>query len=263
MRTVTKNGLVVLQFEHEGFKGFIHGFLTRNGGVSKDQWRSLNQGSTVGDELENVLENRKRAFSFFERNANSIYDVWQVHSTDVVYAQAPRRPDEPHIKADGIFTDDPEVTLFMRFADCVPIILCDPKRKIAGIVHAGWKGTVNNIVGNAIKQMTEKMKIDPTDIIAGIGPSIGPDHYVVGEDVVQQVKKNFGKEESNLVSQQNGSYYLDLWAANEYLLRQSGVSSIESARICTACHTDDWYSHRKENGKTGRFGALLAIRKED
>lgn len=260
MNRLVKNGLEVLQFEHPGFAGCIHGFFTRKGGVSTGQWTSLNQGGTVGDERLNTIENRKRAFSFFERKVESIFDVWQVHGNTVICAEAPRVLDEPHTKADAILSNKPELTLFMRFADCVPILLFDPVRNVVGGVHAGWKGTVNDIVGDAIQTLKEHYDVNPSDIIAGIGPSIGPDHYVVGEEVKAMAENTFGNDLDQVISVLDGKIHFNLWRANEYLLEKQGVKTIESAKICTACNLGDWYSHRAENGSTGRFGALIALR---
>lgn len=259
MKRLTKNGLEVLQFEHPGFSGCIHGFFTRKGGVSTGQWTSLNQGGTVGDERLNTIENRKRAFAFFNRKVESIFDVWQVHGNTVICAENPRALDEPHIKADAILTNRSELTLFMRFADCVPILLFDPVKKVVGGVHAGWKGTVNNIVGDAVKTLVEKYDVDPENIVAGIGPSIGPDHYIVGEEVHELAVRTFGEDINQVISKNNGKIHFNLWRANEYLLEKQGVKTIECARICTACNLGDWYSHRAENGATGRFGALIAL----
>jgi|WetSurMetagenome_2_1015567.scaffolds.fasta_scaffold149427_2 polyphenol oxidase len=259
MKRIVKNGLEVLQFEHPGFAGCIHGFFTRKGGVSTAPWTSLNQGGTVGDERLRTIENRKRAFEFFGRKVESIFDVWQVHGNTVICAEKPRALDEPHTKADAILTNKPELTLFMRFADCVPILLFDPVSKVVGGVHAGWKGTVNNIVGDAVQTLQETYNVKPADIIAGIGPSIGPDHYVVGEEVYAMAKKTFGKDISQVISNVEGKIHFNLWRANEYLLETQGVKTIECAKICTACNLGDWYSHRAENGATGRFGALIAL----
>jgi len=149
----------------------------------------------------------------------------------------------------------------MRFADCVPIFLFDPVKKIVGIIHAGWKGTVDNIVGNAIHTIQAKYQVNPKNLVAGIGPSIGPDHYIVGGEVREQAEITFGNNSSQFLIQKNRHTYFDLWAANNFLLREKGVKTIECAEICTACHLDDWYSHRAEKGATGRFGALIAIGK--
>ena len=259
MKRLFKNGLEVLQFEHPGFEGCIHGFFTRKGGVSTGQWSSLNQGGTVGDDRLHTVENRKRAFTFFDRKVESIYDVWQVHGNTVICADKPRELDFPHVKADAILTDKPELTLFMRFADCVPILLIEPGKKIIGAIHAGWKGTVNNIIQDAINSMQQHYGVNPDDLVAGIGPSIGPDHYIVGEEVHTMASKTFGADLDQVITIVNGKIHFNLWRANEYLLEKAGVKAIECARICTACNLEDWYSHRAENGATGRFGALIAL----
>jgi copper oxidase (laccase) domain-containing protein len=99
----------------------------------------------------------------------------------------------------------------------------------------------------------------PGDIQAAIGPSIGPDHYQIGPDVVTRIHQSFGESASRLLSERAGSNYFDLWSANRLILEQAGVRQIELANICTACHTEDWYSHRAEHGRTGRFGAIIAL----
>jgi YfiH family protein len=237
----------------------IQAVFTRKGGVSPAPWESLNVGGTVGDEVSRVRENRARSFTALGRSFDSLFDVWQVHSADVVYADAPRPPDVDHFKADIILTDKPEVTLYMRFADCVPILLYDMKKGVAGIAHAGWMGTVRGTTNAAVKAMTGHYGSQPRDIRAAIGPSIGPDHYEVGPDVILQVERAFGAEGKHWIEVREGKTYLDLWAANRFQLEKSGVQEIEVANICTACHLDDWFSHRAEKGKTGRFGAMIAL----
>ncbi|MFH1185545.1 MAG: peptidoglycan editing factor PgeF [Chloroflexota bacterium] len=233
--------------------------FTRKGGVSPSPWDTLNVGGTVGDEAARVRENRIRSFSTVGRRLESMFDVWQVHSADFVLAKAARQPDEGYRKADIILTDRPEVTLYMRFADCVPVLLYDPARAVVGMVHAGWLGTVRGAVRAAAEAMFAGYGSRPADILAAIGPSIGVDHYEVGADVLEQVAQAFGAESTMLVEVRGGRSYLDLWAANRMQLQQLGVDQIEVAGLCTACHTDDWFSHRAEKGRTGRFGALIAL----
>lgn len=234
--------------------------FTRQGGVSPDPWRSLNVGGSVGDDLNHVRENRIRSFKALGRSPESIHDVWQVHSADVVYATEPRRMDEGYWnKADIILTDNPDLTLFMRFADCTPIFLFDPRRYVAGIIHSGWLGTVRAAARVAVEAMVTRFGTNPADLLAAIGPSIGPDHYEVGEDVIEQVKDAFDEETPSLFEQHDGRTYFNLWAANRLLLEKTGVHQIEVAQICTACNPADWFSHRGEKGKTGRFGAMIAL----
>jgi YfiH family protein len=256
MSFIQQNGLRYYQFDSLGIR---HAVLSRHGGVSSEPWASLNVGGTVGDDIENVRRNRLLSFEALGCDPESMFDVWQVHSADVAFAESPHPQDFEYQKADIILTDKPEVTLFMRFADCVPILMHDPVKGVVGVSHAGWMGTVKDVAGATVGSMREKYDSNPSDIIACIGPSIGPDHYEVGEDVIQQATQLFG-DDSELVLQPHGKrIHFDLWKSNQLLLRKAGVDHIETAGICTACHTDDWFSHRAEKGKTGRFGAIISL----
>jgi polyphenol oxidase len=261
MITNNQNGLHYYQFDSLSSFPLQQGIFTRRGGISPEPWQSLNLGGLSGDSRENIIENRKRIFSCFDLPVESIFDVWQVHGNRIICTESPRPLDQDHEKADAIFTSNPEVTLFMRFADCVPLFLFDPKQKVIGIAHAGRVGTLNRIAADCIDTMKQKYGSNPGDIVAGIGPSIGPDHYEVKDDVIHQAEICFDDLEGILSRSGDGKTYLDLWEANRRILKESGVEKIELAGICTACHSDDWFSHRAEHGKTGRFGALLALRR--
>jgi YfiH family protein len=214
----------------------------------------------VGDDKQRVRENRRRALAALARDPEAVYDVWQVHSADVIVADSPRLPETPPLQADAILTAQPGLTLLMRFADCVPILLYDPVRSAAGIVHAGWLGTVRAAVRAAVETMQAAFGSRPADVLAAIGPSIGPDHYEVGADVIHAVRNSFGADASALLPMRDGRTYFDLWAANRLLLEGAGVKYIEVSGLCTACHVDDWFSHRAEKGRTGRFGAMIALK---
>jgi len=216
-------------------------------------------GGTVGDNLERVRQNRIRSFEAMERAPESIFDVWQVHSADVVCARAPRSLDESYRQADIILTDTPDVTLFMRFADCVPILVYDPHNGIIGISHAGWMGTLGDVATTTVTAMKKNYGTNPADIIACIGPSIGPDHYEIGADVILQVMQKFEDESERMLKSHNGKIHFNLWETNRLLLERAGVEHIEISGICTACNTHDWFSHRAEKGRTGRFGALISL----
>jgi len=221
-------------------------------------WASLNVGGLRGDDPARVMENRVRAFRTLGRDPDSVYDVWQVHSADVICTDRPRPP-HPHVKADAILTNRPEITLFMRFGDCVPILLYDPVQGVVGLAHAGWQGTVRGTVSKAIEGMQSAYGSRPEDIFAAIGPSIGAHHYEVGPEVVSAVHGVFNEEAREILPEIDGATHFDLWAANRLLLERAGVRNIEVAGLCTACHLEDWYSHRGEQGNTGRFGALIAL----
>ena len=254
-----QNGLRYYTFEIFP-ENIVQAVFTRQGGVSPQPWASLNVGGSIGDDITHVRENRIRSFKALERVPESIHDVWQVHSADIVYADEPRPLDTPYQKADILLTDNPQVTLFMRFADCTPILLYDPEKEVIGIVHSGWMGTVRGAVRAAVEAMQERYASNPADILAAIGPAIGPDHYEVGGDVISQVQDAFGDQANSLLEKHGESVHLDLWKANQILLESAGVKQIEVAGICTACHTEDWFSHRGEKGKTGRFGAMIALK---
>jgi YfiH family protein len=207
-----------------------------------------------------VRENRARTFEALARDPDSLFDIWQVHSADVVYADAPRDPSASLVQADVLLTDRPEVTLSMRFADCVPVLLHDPVKKVVGLVHAGWLGTVRGAARAAVEAMMTHYDSEPDDILAAVGPSIGPDHYEIGPDVSVQIQEAFHTQAGGLLKKRKGRLYLDLWKANAVQLQNAGIKSIEISGVCTACHLEDWYSHRAEKGKTGRFGALIGLR---
>jgi polyphenol oxidase len=246
-------------FEQLSLPGLVHALFTRQGGVSPAPWESLNLGGLSGDQKENVVENRRRLFAAVGLKVETIYDAWQVHGTHVICTDAPRPLDQAHEKADAILTANPQVTLFMRFADCVPIFFYDPVHKVVGMAHAGWQGTILQIGRITVERMASVYGSRPGDILAAIGPSIGPDHYEIGIDVAEKVRETFPGEASQLLLSRQGKTFFDLWKTNQLILERSGIKKIHLAGLCTACHTTDWYSHRAENGKTGRFGALIAL----
>jgi YfiH family protein len=251
-------GLRLFRFDSLDAPGLVHALFTRRGGVSPDPWASLNVGAMVGDDGERVRANRRLTLEALDRPSESVFDVWQVHSADVIVARQPRCEAPPQ-QADAILTDRPEVTLLMRFADCVPILLHDPVRGCVGIVHAGWLGTVRQVLRHAVRRMAAEFGAHPSDMRAGIGPSIAAHHYPVGNEVIEAFQESFGPSaQAHLAGAEDG-VHLDLWTANEQILREEGVTRIEVAGLCTACATADWYSHRGEGGRTGRFGAVIAL----
>lgn len=252
-----KNGLRYFAFDN--LAGLSHAVFTRQGGTSPAPWDSLNVGGSVGDDLANVRANRIRSFDALGRDPASIHDVWLVHGTDVVHADSPRDLTFKPPQADIITTDNPRVTLFMRYADCVPLLFHDPKKGVVALAHAGWLGTVRGVGTATLEAMRARYGTDPRDVRAAIGPAIGPDHYEVGADVAEQVRAAFNSRAESLLEPRGDKFHLNLWQANRLQLESAGVTNIEVAEICTACHLDDWFSHRAEKGKTGRFGALIGL----
>ncbi len=260
-RILAENGVVYYRFEQWAERvPLLHGVFTRLGGVSRPPWHTLNVGGTVGDDPEAVQENHRRIYAALGIAAEQVCSVWQVHGAEVVYAQRPRPERTWLARADALITDRPQLALMMRFADCVPILFYDPKQHVIGMAHAGWRGTVLGVGRRTLRAMQNVFGTCSQDVQVAIGPSIGPQRYQVGEEVVRAVEQAFGSAEGLVRRAADGSAYLDLWAANRRALERMGVTQIEVAALCTASHTDEFYSHRAENGRTGRFGAVIALR---
>ncbi len=258
MQKVVRDSLIYYQFE--SWPKLAHGIFTRHGGVSAAPWASLNLGGNVGDSPAAVRRNHELMYEALGVDESRTCSVWQVHSADVILADNPVRGRRWLALADAMVTDRPGTPLSMRFADCVPLLFHDPVRRVIGMAHAGWRGTVQGVGANTVRTMVEAYGCKPADIQAGIGPSIGPECYQVGEEVVTAVEDYFGTVDGLIRRDpRDGTAYLDLWAANRLDLQRAGVEQIEVAGVCTAAHTDEFYSHRAEQGRTGRFGAVIAL----
>lgn len=253
------NGLVSYSFSIFESHNLQVEVLSRKGGVSQAPWDSLNLGSTVGDKPENVKANLMRVCEAFNIDNDNIYDVWQVHSANNVYTNTPRQQSQAHQKADIILTDKPGLNLLMRFADCVPLFIYDPISKAVAIGHAGWQGTVKNVAGTMVRAMTSQFSSNPEDLLAAIGPAICMEHYQVGSEVIESVQAIMKEESDSVIQHDNGMSFLDLKKANELQFRRSGVLSVENSGICTFCNNENWFSHRKGQGITGRFGAFIKL----
>lgn len=261
----TMGQLALYSFPHLEAAGAHNVVSTRLGGVSNGPYASLNVGYAVGDDSGLVEANRRALYAGAGTDAGSVVTCHQVHSTNVAYVGDAARgrgavsATNTVPTTDGLMTDRTGLFLFLRFADCVPILFCDPVRKVIALAHAGWKGTVGDIVGVTVKAMTRQFGCVPGDVLAAVGPSIGPCHYVIQEDVAQQVRTGLPFWRDVLRRTADGALALDLPAANRRLLLAAGLAdgNIVMSGLCTACHTDEFYSHRAERGKTGRFGVLI------
>lgn len=252
------HGLVYYQFA--SLKQVRHGIFTRIGGVSAPPFNSLNLGGSVGDDPNSVRENHIRMYSVLGVDDARACSVYQVHGVDIVVADVPVRQQTEFARADGMITNRLDTPLSMRFADCTPILLHDPVRGVIGMAHAGWRGTVKGMAKQIVNAMNTTYGCQAADIIAGIGPAISPSRYQVGADVIQAARAYFGDVDGLVrFDAADGTAYFDLWAANARDLRDAGVQQIEIAGICTAQNTHEWFSHRAEQGRTGRFGAVICL----
>jgi YfiH family protein len=269
----------------------VHAVFTRQGGVSRPPYASLNLGHSVGDDPAAVDANHNRVYQALGLSRSQSVTCHLTHSADVFVVTAAHRG---HVvgQGDGMVTADQGVFLSMRFADCAPILLHDPVRGAVGLAHAGWRGTVKNVAGAAVHTMVRELGCFPENITAVIGPAIGPCCYEVGEDVIQAVQMSFASgaglegipgppspklggavqmsfasgtglegDVGRLFNRYNGRHaYFDLWEANRQQLIAAGVGRIVTSGICTACRTDQFFSHRAERGRTGRFGVVIGYR---
>jgi YfiH family protein len=183
----------------------------------------------------------------------------QVHSAVVRAVNAQARGTVLE-RTDALISDTPGVYLMLRFADCVPVLFYDPVRRAVGLAHAGWRGTVEKIGQATVQAMVETFGCRPVDILAGIGPSIGPCCYEVGDEVVEAARAAFPVAPHLVDRRANGRDHLDLWEANRHQLVARGLAKVEVSGLCTACRTDEWFSHRAERGRTGRLGAVIGLR---
>lgn len=268
MPFIRKQDLTLFQFNRfQAFPEIIHFITTRQGGVSQGPYASLNIGYGTDDSQLSVLRNRHRLAKAVGFPLDYFVMGNQVHGTNVsIVTKKDRSSGALHKfnaipSTDALITNEPGLCLFVMAADCVPLLFFDPVRKVIAATHAGWRGTVNRIASKTVAKMQEVFQCNPTDIWAGIGPSIGSCCYQVGEEVVAQVQNSFGATDK-FIDYQKGSPYLDLWTANQTDLLEAGLekSNIEISGICTKCNHEDFFSSRDGNGDTGRFGAGIMLK---
>jgi len=279
--------LNILRASHlSQFPWLVHGFSTRIGGSSRGYGgNALNLGFTKDDSRATVERNR----AAFLHELGVSDDPWplitlrQVHSDIICCVDSPA---ESHLVGDGLITATPGLLLAIQTADCLPIILVDPKRRAVGVFHAGWRGTVKRIVEKGVGEMRRRFGSRPRDLKAAIGPGIQGCCYAVGAEVREKFASQFAYaeklfhevEESDPVREKYPmlfltarapghsalpkKIFLDLVEANRRQLLAAGVpaQSIEANPLCTNCRTDLLFSYRAEKGKTGRMLGVVGMR---
>ncbi len=194
MIRTAQNGLAYYQFAAlQGEMGLRHGFFARTGGVSLPPYASLNVGASVGDDPQAVAINRQRCFAVLGFAEGQVVSPYQVHGTRIARVGAAEGGSCLE-NTDGLLTDEPGTSLFLRFADCVPILLYDRERRAVALVHAGWRGTLDGIAGLAVAAMARHFDSEPAALWAGIGPAIGPCCYQVSADLAERFAQRFGSE---------------------------------------------------------------------
>ena len=273
----------------EDLPGVRHCFTTRAGGVSEGFLSSLNFRRDSYDTQENLLENYRRAALWFKTGPDRVVCAQQTHTANVrlvTEADAGKgvTRERDYTDVDGLITNVPGLVLFTSHADCVPLYFYDPVRRVIALSHSGWKGTAARIGAVTVRKMQEIFGCRPQNIHAAIGPSICSGCYEVSEDVAEAFRDCFGKdseavpavsradaEEKETIPQilargrGPGKYQLDLWAANERILLEAGITPehLTVTNLCTCENSSELFSHRATGGKRGNQGAFLMLDTED
>jgi len=240
--------LSLLKWETEGPYNVV--FSTRLGGVSDGPFESLNLGILTGDDRERVVENRRRLAGAARIDAARTRMAWQRHGVEVRRAspEGILAPGTRHDACDGWWSDDRGQGMMLLTADCLPVAIArsNGRRPALAVLHVGWRGLLGGIVANGVAA------VGGGSVVAAIGPGIGPCCYEVGPDVAQPFEAAFGPEVL-------ADGRVDLWRATELALERSGVEEVERTDLCTFCHPELFFSHRRDRGTTGRQGVIACV----
>ena len=241
-----------------------HCFTTRFAGVSEGYLSSLNLGIHRGDKQENVVKNYEILGDALGFSIENLVFTRQTH-TDIVrqvdagnMGEGLYRPVEP--ECDALITNTPGVTLVVFTADCTPILLHDPVTGAVGAVHAGWRGTAQDIAGKTVAAMVENFGCEPGNIHCAIGPNLGKCHFATDGDVPHALIGTFGRETLSYIEKRGDKFYPDLKAINALALIRRGVTDIEVSESCTWCESDRFWSHRVTKGDRGSQGAIIVCK---
>lgn len=272
-KTMTLNenkGVPFLTYNKLAQIDFIrHAFSTKHGGVSTDEWTSMNFAFSRGDKPENVIENYKIFSNAVGFDYNSLVTSSQDHNTYV-------RPvtknecgigiwrEKDMLSVDALITNEPNVTLVTHYADCTPLFFVDTVGKAIGLAHAGWRGTVGRIGEEVIKKMTSLYGTNPKDVVVAIGPAISKCCYEVDRDCAENFYNLKDLDNSKFIFPKNEvKYMIDLLETNRQIVMKAGVKeeNIVLSDLCTKCNSDLLWSHRATNGHRGTMCAFMCIEK--
>jgi YfiH family protein len=246
-------------------KGFANGFSTRIGGISDFPENSLNLAGFDEDSAENIYENRRRFLKLFDGDFE-LATAWQVHGDGVKIVKNLHDAKNDEEKFDALTSNLENILVGVKTADCVPVLIGDPKMGSFAAIHAGWRGTVESIALKAIEKMQNEFGAKPEDLVCAIGPAASCENYEIGQDVIDAFNKKFSTSEKLFVETRKGHALIDLHLANKEQLVSVGVlpENIFTAPFCTMERTDLFFSYRREKklfGKTGRLLSVIGKRK--
>lgn len=256
MKLVRKAKLNILQPEWAERFGLQAGFTTRNGGVSRQPFNSLNLAFHTEDLQANVEGNRSTLARAFDLPSHLLLTVKQVHGSNVLVIDEPN-PDLTHflqIECDAVVTDQPGIMIGILVADCYPVLLVEPQRKVFAAVHVGWRGAADGIIGKTVQVMQRNFDVRPENLYAAVGPGIGAHKYEVDRPVREAFRRGSGHWERIAEEKELGKWRLDLRRSCELQLRDAGIDPgrVEAAGECTCCHKELFFSYRRDGGRTGR-----------
>ncbi len=245
-----------------------HAFTTRLGGVSGGMYSTMNMSFSNGDSYENVLENYKRICAAANIDINNLVLSKQTHTNNVriigkddigkgIFKEL------DYDDVDGLITNIPGVALVTQYADCTPLLFCDPVKRVIATSHAGWRGTASGIGAKTVELMQSSFGCNPKDIIAAIGPSICQNCYEVDDAVYTPISEIPYLDKSKIfIKKDGGKYMFDLWETNRQILINAGIlpQNIDVTDLCTNCHPDIFHSHRFTKGKRGNLAAIIALK---
>jgi YfiH family protein len=251
----------------------MHVFSTRQGGVSRGRYATLNLGASVGDDREAVEENRRRFFGAFAIRLSQVVRVRQVHGKGVLRVDSalagqegfPQTLLDERYEYDALITNLPGLALVVTTADCMPLLIHDPIRGAVAAVHAGWRSTAKCIAAEAIRALGEAYGTDPADCRVAMGPAIRGCCFEVDRPVADAMGAALPTWETHATPTRPGHWRLDLAGVNRAILEGAGVrpERIDDLGLCTACRTDLFFSHRAEKGRTGRMMNLILLKDEN
>ena len=241
-------------------------FSTRLGGVSRPPLDSMNLGFGRGDERETVLENYRILGGAAHFPHERLVAFTQVHKNDVFVAEE-KDAGEAFVaqkrEYDAVVTNVRNLPIATYHADCVPVLLLDPKRCAVGVAHAGWRGTALSCPAAAVRKMCEAFSSDPGDILVGIGPAIGECCFETDGDVPEAMLSSFGDDVSHFIKRgDNGKFRVSLSGINAFSLIKAGIppKNITLSRECTCCKSELYWSHRKTHGVRGAMASIIMLK---
>lgn len=243
----------------ESIPGLVHGFTTREGGISTGPFESLNLGWSTGDDDKLVQDNYRLLAEQFKLAPDQVIGIRQTHGSDVIIVDDRASSQSVHTKnGDAVVTSQTSMLLTVRVADCLPILIADLGRRVVGAVHAGWRGTLAGVSAQTVNTMKERFTVESHDLLVAIGPAIGPCCFEVSLGVAELFRQEIGLEGKEVRETDSGAY-LDLRAIHVRLLRQLGVrpDRIWVSDECTKCNEKKFFSYRRDGKRSGRMVGLI------